>query len=143
MTQSPHETVERFFTHLSARKWSDLASLLDDQVERIGPFGDRVVGRDTYMAFLRGVVPSEYGNDVSQIVVSSDGRSAFAKVTESLRYPDRELHLDEAYFFDIADNGLITRIEVYWQTPERDPGGFGSATSDDSYVSQVSGSPDG
>ena len=38
-------------------------------------------------------------------------------MTEHLGYPDRELHLEEAYFFEIDPRGLITRVEIFWRNP--------------------------
>ena len=142
MTSDATRTVERFYSHVTARSWDDLKAVLDAGVERIGPFGDRLVGRDAYLDFLRGTIPTDYRNDVLRITAAADGRSAFARVSEHLRYPERELQLEEVCSFEIAENGLISRIEVFWQTPDRDPAGFGSATSDASYSSRGSASRD-
>jgi hypothetical protein len=109
--------VERFFELLSARDWASLGGVLAPAVERVGPFGDRVVGRDRYLDLLAGAVPSVYRNDVHRITYAPDGRSGFARVTEHLTYPDRELHLEEAYAFGFDDAGLVSRVEVFWQTP--------------------------
>ena len=136
------DIVERFFSHLTAREWEELCTTLDKEVVRIGPFGDELNGRAVYLDFLRATVPSDYGNDVLRVIGSPDGVFAFAKVTEHLRYgEEEELHLDEAYSFEIGEDGLICRVEVYWQTPQFDPGGFGSATSDESYASSNSTDP--
>jgi len=135
-------TIERFFTALSARDWDAFAHVLASGVQRIGPFGDRVRGRDRYVDLMRGLVPSAYGNDVHRITCASDGRTAFARVTEHLGYPDRELHLEEAYAFGLDHDGLISLIEVFLQTPEADPGGFGSAASAESYASSGGPGPD-
>jgi ketosteroid isomerase-like protein len=132
---TPTSIVEAFFAYLTARDWDHLTVVLSQDVERVGPFADILTGRDRYLDFLRGTVPSEYRNDVRRIVAASDGRAAFARVTEHLRYGEQERSLEEAYSFDIDDDGLISRVEIYWQTPGNDPGGFGSATSDDSYAS--------
>ncbi len=121
-----HEVVERFFAHLSARDWTALRRDLAPDVARVGPFGDALVGRDAYVEFLAASVPERYGNDVHLIAGAADGRSAFARVTEHLGYPDQELHLDETYLFRWRDDGLVERLEVFWQTPQFDPGGFGS-----------------
>ncbi len=74
-------------------------------------------------------MPARYGNDVHGIVTSADGRLACARVTEHLAYPDRELQLEEAYWFHLDARGAVARVEIFWQTPEADPGGFGSARS--------------
>jgi hypothetical protein len=113
--------VERFFEHLSARDWESLRGELAPEVERIGPFGDRVAGRDRYLAMLEESVPADYRNDVHRVTYADDGRTAFARVTEHLGYPDRTLHLEEAYAFGFDEVGLVSRIEVFWQTPQYDP----------------------
>ncbi len=110
--------VERFFEHLSARDWVALRGDLAPDVERVGPFGDRVAGRDRYLAMLEAAVPTDYRNDIHLITYASDGRAAFARVTEHLRYPDRSLHLEEAYAFGLDAEGLVNRVEVFWQTPQ-------------------------
>jgi hypothetical protein len=132
----PDGVVERFFARLTARDWDGLGALLAEGVERVGPFGDRAVGRDRYVDLLRGLVPSGYGNDVHRIVYAADGRSAFARVTEHLVYPHRTFHLEETYAFEIGEGGSIDRLEVFWQTPDSDPAGFGSATSAESYATK-------
>jgi limonene-1,2-epoxide hydrolase len=115
-------SVERFFAHLTARDWDALRGDLAPDVERVGPFGDHVAGRDRYLAMLEAAVPADYGNDVHVVTYAADGRVAFARVTEHLGYPDRTLHLEEAYAFGLNDEGLVTRVEVFWQTPQYGPG---------------------
>jgi ketosteroid isomerase-like protein len=113
--------VERFFDHLSARDWATLCGVLAPEVERVGPFGDRVSGRDRYLAMLEEAVPADYRNDVHLVTYSADGRAAFARVTEHLGYPDQTLDLEEAYAFELDNEGLVRRIEVFWQTPQYKP----------------------
>jgi hypothetical protein len=114
-------TVERFFEHLSARDWESLRQVLEPEVARIGPFGDRVAGRDAYLAMLGEAVPADYGNDVHRVTYAPDGRAAFARVTEHLGYPDSAMHLEETYLFGLDENGLVAQIEVFWQTPQYRP----------------------
>lgn len=114
-------TIERFFEHLSARDWESLRAVLAPQVVRVGPFGDRVAGRDPYLAMLEEAVPADYGNDVHLVTYGADGRSAFARVTEHLGFPDQTLHLEEAYAFGLDHQGLVSRVEVFWQTPQFAP----------------------
>ena len=113
--------VERFFAHLSARDWSSLRAELAPEVERVGPFADLVAGREAYLTMLEAAVPADYGNDVHAVLYAADDRAAFARVTEHLGYPDETLHLEEAYAFGLDDAGRISRIEVFWQTPQYDP----------------------
>ena len=124
------DVVERFFEHLSALDWASLRGVLAADVERVGPFGDRVTGREDYVEFLAASVPADYRNDVHLITYAIDGRSAFARVTEHLGYPDQDLHFEETYLFGLDEAGLVARVEVFWQTPQLDHGGFGSATEE-------------
>jgi hypothetical protein len=109
--------------------------VLSPDIERIGPFGDRVQGRERYVDLLAGVVPEDYDNEVRRVTYAPDGRSGFARVREHLGYSGRTLDLEEAYAFEIDDEGRIERLEVFWQSPDADPGGFGSATSEESFRS--------
>jgi hypothetical protein len=128
------EVVDSFFTRLSSRDWVALGEVLTADVERVGPFGDRLTGRERYLDFLAGAVPEAYGNDVHGVVSSADGRTACARVTEHLVYPDRALDLEETYWFHLNADGAADRVEIFWQTPESDPAGFGSAGSEESYA---------
>ncbi len=76
--------IERFFACLSARDWAGLGGLLSPEVERIGPLGDLVRGRASYLDLLRESVPEVYGNDVQRVTYALGGGSAFARVTEHL-----------------------------------------------------------
>lgn len=118
---APRGTIELFFDRLDARDWDGLGTVLVPEIERTGPLGDLVRGRTTYLDLLRGSVPEVYGNDIHQITYSLGGRSGFARITEHLGYPERELHLEEAYFFQFDDRGLITRVEIFWQSPQAGP----------------------
>jgi ATP-dependent Clp protease ATP-binding subunit ClpA len=109
--------VERYFEYLSARDWPALGEVMGADVVRVGPLGDEVVGRTEYLDLLARSVPEHYGNDVRRIVYTPDKRSAFARVTEHLAYPDQELHLEEAYVFVFDEARVITRVEVFWQSP--------------------------
>ncbi len=109
--------VERYFEYLSARDWPALGELLAADVVRVGPLGDEVAGRAEYLDLLAGSVPERYGNDVHRIVYTPDQRSAFARVTEHLVYPDQEFDLEEAYVFVFDEARVITRLEVFWQSP--------------------------
>lgn len=68
-------------------------------------------------------MPADYRNDVHLVTYEADGRSAFARVTEHLGYPNQTLHLEEAYAFGLDGHGRLSRIEVFWQTPQFEPDG--------------------
>lgn len=116
-------TIERFFGCLSARNWAGLGMVLSPEIDRIGPLGDLVHGKANYLELLRESVPEVHGNDIHRITYALGAASAFVWVTEHLGYPDQELHLEEAYFFQIDQRGLITRVEIFWQSHESGPDG--------------------
>jgi len=43
------------------------------------------------------------------------------------------------YAFELDRRGRIARLEVYWQTPDTDPGGLGSASVDRGMVGTADG----
>ncbi len=143
MDQVEPGIIERFFELLSGRDWESLRKVLSPDVERVGPFGDRVLGRDRYLDLLAGTVPPAYRNDVHRVTYAPDGRSGFARVTEHLAYAERELHLEESYSFHLDETGVISLVEVFWQTPGSNPRGFGSAASEDSYARRTPPDPPG
>jgi hypothetical protein len=76
------------FEHLVVRDWNALGASLADDVERIGPFGERPIGRDAFLKFIAGDEQpgSEAGGerptwDVHRVVYTRDKRSAFARIT--------------------------------------------------------------
>ncbi len=115
--------VQRFFHHLSGRDWPSLRTVLSEDVVRVGPLGDRIVGRERYVDLLAGSVPERYGNDVHRVLYAPTGTFAFARVTEHLYYSAGALHLEETYAFEIGRPDVVTRVEVFWQSPGPDEPG--------------------
>jgi hypothetical protein len=113
--------IERLFERLTAGDWAGYGALLSPDVERIGPYGDRMVGRDLYVDTMAGPLKDGRGTTwvVHQIVYSSDGKTAFARVTADLG-PGLGLPFegfDQVLAFTIDAEGLVRRVEVFWQTP--------------------------
>jgi hypothetical protein len=58
--------VERYLSCLAAHDWEGLAATLADQgFVRDGPFRDLVAGKEPYVAFLRAVVTSLKGHELT------------------------------------------------------------------------------
>src|SRR6516164_1854749 len=92
-TRGPHMieggsrgAIERLFDRLTAGDWAGYGALLSSDAERVGPWGDRMVGRDRYVEMMAGPLKDGHGTtwDVHQIVYAPDGQSAFARVTANL-----------------------------------------------------------
>ena len=115
--------VERLFDRLSVSDWDGFASLLSANVERIGPVGERLVGRDAYLELIAG--PESESDDESQrttwdvhcIAYGPDARSAFARVTARVPRPGQELQIEQTLAFSIDPDGLIACVEVFWRDP--------------------------
>jgi hypothetical protein len=119
--------IERLLDRLTAGDWAGYGALLSPDAERIGPYGDRMVGRDRYVDMMAGPLKDGRGTtrDVHQVVYASDGQTGFARVTANLG-PGLNLpyeRFDQILAFTMDDIGLVCRVEVFWQTPWLAPPG--------------------
>jgi hypothetical protein len=120
---SERGVIERSFDALIAGDWASFAALLSPEVERIGPGGDRVVGREPYVQQMAsGQSPSDKSQqptkwDVHCIAYTADRRSAFARVTAHVTYGGRDLRVEETLAYRIDADWLISHIEVFMQDP--------------------------
>jgi hypothetical protein len=116
--ESPGGVIEQLFERLVAADWAGYGALLSADVERIGPWGDRMVGRDRYVDMMAGPGSGTTWR-VHRITYAPDGRSGFARVTAHLA-PGQAApyeHFEETLAFEMDDTGLVCRVEVFWQTP--------------------------
>lgn len=127
MTEGAGGVIEQLFECLNAGDWPAFSALLSAEVERTGPLGDRVVGRDQYVEYMAGTGPSAPRNDVGGttwvvhgFAYAPDRRSGFARVTANITHSGQERQLEEAMVFAMDDEGLVSRIEVFWRTPRFD-----------------------
>lgn len=88
MIESSCGVIERLFECLIAGDWNGYGALLSPDVERIGPWGDRLVGRDRVVAMMAESIASGSRNDlpgatwdIHRIAYAPDGLSGFARVT--------------------------------------------------------------
>jgi hypothetical protein len=97
-----------------AHDWDGMAACITDDVERTGPFCDVYRGKQEYVTFISGLLPSlpGYAMKVGRVVYA--GRVAVGELTESVDGTDTP----EALIFDLDDAGLIARISIYIQRPE-------------------------
>jgi hypothetical protein len=116
--------VERMHAHLAMYDWEAFRGVLSPDVERIGPFGERLVGRDTYVELMSGAGQEASDRDrrrttwdVHRVVYSEDRRSAFARVTAHVPHGDQGMMIEQTLAYEIDENGLISRIEVFWRDP--------------------------
>jgi hypothetical protein len=109
--------VERYLAAIVAFDWLELERCLDPEVVRIGPFGDTYAGRDAYVAFLTGLMPTlvDYQMEVHRVVDA--GRVVTAELTETMTWDGERVVTHEALVFDLSENDRIRRITIYIQPP--------------------------
>jgi ketosteroid isomerase-like protein len=109
--------VERYLAAVRGHDWDDLHACVADDVVRTGPYGDVYEGRDDYVAFLAGLMPTlqGYAMEVHRVAYSADGRVGVAELTETVEMDGRVVVTPEALVFDLSDRGLIARIGVFLQ----------------------------
>ena len=122
MINAADRTVERMFDHLATADWDAFGALLSTDVERIGPFGERLEGRNAYVELMAGGAQASSADDARRtswdvhcIAYTSDGRSAFARITAHVPHVDREMQIEQTLAFKLDEDGFITRIEVFWR----------------------------
>jgi hypothetical protein len=116
--------VERMFEFLATYDWDSFGALLSPDVERIGPFGERLLGRDAYVQLMAGSAQPTSAEDrhrttwdVHCIAYTDDRRSAFARITAHVPHDDGNLRIEQALSYTLDENRLISRIEVFWRNP--------------------------
>ena len=103
--------VERYLDALTNHDWDRLRTCLRDDVVRIGPFNDEYRGRDAYVDFLSGLMPTlpSYSMEIGRITYTGD--LAFAELSETVS----GVRTDEALVFEL-DGERISRVDVFIKT---------------------------
>lgn len=114
--------LERYFDALRTQDWESLASCLSDDLQRSGPYLDMIRGRRPYVDFLSRVLPSlsNYELKVSRIR-ELPSRSAVVELTEAMEIDGVRREFPEVLLFDLDEQGLILRIDIYIKQPQQRP----------------------
>lgn len=109
--------VERYLRAITAFDWDALRDCVTGDVVRIGPFGDTYTGRDAYVGFLSGLMPTlvDYSMDVHRVVDA--GPVVTAELAETMTWDGERVVTHEALVFDVTDDDRIRRIAIYIQPP--------------------------
>lgn len=115
---APGETLDRYFQALRDHDWKTVRDCVTADVHRTGPYADVVVGRDAYADFLAGVIPTleNYELRVHDVDHSADGH-AWVRLSEILDLKGRRTEHPEALRFEFAEDGRISRIDIYLKRP--------------------------
>jgi hypothetical protein len=117
--------VERYLDRLVAWDGPAVSECLRDDVIRVGPFEDRYTGRESYVAFLSGLMPSLSGysmrvDRILQVNTFGDAESddgamtvVLAELTETMEVDGVPFDTAEALVFDIDEDNQIARVDIY------------------------------
>ena len=111
-------TLEQYFEALRAQDWESLATCLADEVHRTGPYLDVVRGKQAYVEFLSGVIPTLRNYELKVFRIRElDGGSALVELRETLDVEGVRTEFPEALLFDFDDDGFILRVDIYIKQP--------------------------
>jgi SnoaL-like domain len=100
--------------------WTTLNACLADEFTRVGPYGDTYANKPDYVAFISDILPRLQGYVMDVTRVTYGDGVAYAELTETVTVGDAPLRTPECLTFDLADDGRITRVEVFIQTTPPD-----------------------
>ena len=104
---------------LAAHDWDGLAATIsDDGLIREGPFCDVVEGKAHYVAYLRKVLTTLQGHRLDvQRISHVDNRLSFVELTETFVIEGTSEQWPECLLFEQGDDGLISRVSVFFKQP--------------------------
>jgi hypothetical protein len=113
------DVVERYVTCMAAHDWDGLAATIADEgLTRDGPFCDRIEGKQRYVDFLRGLIPSlkGYRLKVQRVSHVSDRRS-YVELSETFEVDGVLTEYPECIVFECCEDGLISHVSVFVKQP--------------------------
>jgi ketosteroid isomerase-like protein len=113
------DIVERYLDAIASHDWDVVDECIADDIVRVGPYGDRFVGRDDYMAFIADLMPKlgGYEMQLDRVTYVSDAR-AYAELSETVELDGKPMRTPEVLVFELNSDGRIARVDVFIQTPE-------------------------
>ncbi len=113
------DIVERYLDAIASHDWDVVDECIADDIVRVGPYGDRFVGRGDYMAFIADLMPKlgGYAMKLDRVTYVS-GASAYAELSETVELDGKPMRTPEVLVFELNSDGRIARVDVFIQTPE-------------------------
>jgi hypothetical protein len=113
------DSVERYLACMAAHDWDGLAATISDEgLTRDGPFCDRVDGKQPYVDFLRGLIPSLNGYQLKvQRVSHASDRVSYVELSETFEIDGVLTEYPECILFERNDDGLIDHVSVFIKQP--------------------------
>jgi SnoaL-like domain len=116
------DTVERYLACMAAHDWDGLAATIADEgLTRDGPFCDRVEGKQSYVEFLRGLIPTLEAYDLKvQRVSHASDRVSYVELSETFEVGGVLTEYPECILFERNGDGLIDHVSVFIKQPGGD-----------------------
>jgi ketosteroid isomerase-like protein len=122
-----NDVVSRFWRAVHEHDWAALETCLAEDFVRVGMRDDdedTCVGRDAYLAFVSGLIGRFDHHELRTVRVywSEDRRHAVSEAIETITPPGEEpLAMRFANLHEIDEDGLISRLDIFWKSPPRRP----------------------
>jgi SnoaL-like protein len=114
--------VERYLEALAAHDWEALGrTLTSGEFERIGPFADVISDKGRYIEFLANVLSSMANYRLPIRRITTRKNVVLAEINESFELGGKPMDFPEALIFDLDEDGLIKRVQVYLMRPGERP----------------------
>jgi ketosteroid isomerase-like protein len=113
------DIVERYLDAIASHDWDVVDECIADDIVRVGPYGDRFVGRDDYMAFIADLMPklAGYAMKLDRVTYVSGAR-AYAELSETVEFDGTSMCTPEVLVVELDGDGRIARVDVFIQTPQ-------------------------
>jgi hypothetical protein len=110
--------VDGYFRAMAEHDFGLLATVVADDVIRVGPYGDGYKGKSAYVEFISGLLPNLPGHHlgVTRLTTVDGGRRVFAEIYETVEVNGAPLVTPEIIVLDLDDAALISAITIYIQT---------------------------
>ena len=121
------EIVARFWKGVDSHDWDLVASTLADEFTRVGMRADEADtcrGKANYLKFVSQVIGKMDHHDLKtrKTFLSADGRYAVVEAIETIEPPGQEpLSMTFLNVMELNDEGLLTKLDIFWKTPPRMP----------------------
>ncbi len=110
--------LDDYFEALRTQDWKLLTACLAENVRRTGPFLDVVHGRQAYVDFLAGIIPTLRNYELTVRRVRTLGAdSAVVELSEILDVGGVRTEFPEVLLFDFDAAGAIVRVDIYIKQP--------------------------
>jgi hypothetical protein len=116
------DAVERYLTCMAAHDWDGLAATIADEgLTRDGPFCDRIDGKQRYVDFLRGLIPTLEGYQLKvQRVSHASDLVSYVQLSETFEVDGVLTEYPECILFERGVDGLISHVSVFVKQPGAD-----------------------